>query len=227
MRRPRSTTRASSRTGPRCGGGEVPARPFYQYHLSTAAPVGDAPRCGAQGQRPAVWSTLALAAGESAVVRVGPEGDGVAPSVRVFEACGGACVTTRERRDGDGTRLVWWRNESSAARTFQLAVGAAEPGVRGRFWVWPRVGATGENSRCETAQGVARVFPTATCSPSAMRPRCGARSAPTVWYAFALGTGDRLVARTEPVYSSAFLRRRIPRTCTCSRVATAREVLKH
>ena len=184
----------------RCDGAAA-TRPFYQYHLSTAGLDGTTPACGSLAPAgPARWISLSVDAGQSAVIRVGRDGDGPTPSLRVFDACGGACVPVRVRRDADGSQLQWWRNDTCAARVYRVAVGAAEPGVRGRFWVWPRVLATGDNARCETAEATTRVFPTPADRLGDAPSTCTPRQGPTSWYAFSVGTGDRLVARAEPVF---------------------------
>lgn len=184
----------------RCGGA-AEAHSYVQYHLTTAGLTGDTPACGALTPGgPARWLSLTVGAGESAAIRVARDEGGPLPSLRVFEACGGACVPARVRRDGDGSQLVWWRNDTGARRVYAIAVGAAEPGARGRFWVWPRVLPTGANDRCARAEARASVLPIAVATMGDEPSRCAPRQGPTVWYAFSVGTGDRLVASTEPVY---------------------------
>lgn len=181
----------------RCGAGEA-VRPFFRYHMSTVTASDAAPACGTLAAGgPARWMALRVDAGESVLLKVAADGSGPAASVRAFDACGGACVALQTSRDVDGGTLAWWRNPGASARVLHVAVGAAEPGVRGRFWFWPRIGATGANATCATAERLAglmaRTFMTVGDEPA----RCGPRQGPSPWYAVNVPSGARFTARSE------------------------------
>lgn len=181
--------------GERCG--TVPAlRPFYRYHMSTRTVSGAAPACGAlPAGGPARWMALRIDAGESVLLKVASDG-GPAASLRAFDACGGACVAMRTARDVDGALLAWWRNPDASARVLHVAVGAAEPGARGRFWFWTRVGPTGANATCATAARAASFMSTMVTSVGDEPASCGPRQVPSSWFAANVPPGARLSVRS-------------------------------